>query len=96
MASLAKRSIALRSYRLLIPRAFHTNRPASAVANLTRFTSKTAEAQHKKLIYVGGGAGFTGLSVLCMARTGSDVAEDAEDAKALKEVAFGKLVSGWM
>lgn len=31
-----------------------------------------------------------------MARTGSDVVEDAEDVKALKEVAFSKLISGWM
>lgn len=58
--------------------------------------SRTTRPQYKKLIYVAGGAGFIGLAALGMTRTGSDVAEDADDAKALKEVAFGKLVSGWM
>lgn len=96
MASLARHNISLRSYRSLTPRAFHTNRPASAGAKLTRFTSRTTGRQHKKLIYVAGGAGVAGLGVLCVTRTGSDVAEDAEDAKAVKEVALGKLVSGWM
>lgn len=96
MASVARRRIALRSHHLLTPRAFHTNRPPTTILNFARSTSKIAKSQHSKLIYVAGGAGVTGLGVLWTTRTGSDIAEDKEDLKALKEVSFGKLVSGWM